>query len=177
MTLLLITRAVIGFAIVFMTCLAAELVVMRMRARFFRAGRRRGRGQEATNLQLPGAVIEIFTIRRNPISEVYDRVDDFEAELEQLPIMPRAPKVYSGGGFRSRSRTDNDPSHSADGRVKPRRRGARYAHFVSVAAGTVGVLVFLISLHRMSMTADGDAQAHTGTHTLNISTASNAGNA
>ena len=106
MTLLLITRAVIGFAIVFMTCLAAELLVMRMRARFFRAGRRRRRGQAATNLQLPGAVIEMFTTRRNPFSEAYDSVDGYEAELEQLPIMPRAPKVYSGGGFRSRSRTD-----------------------------------------------------------------------
>ena len=173
MTLLLITRAVIGFAIVFMTCLAAELLVMRMRARFFRAGRRRRRGQAATNLQLPGAVIEMFTTRRNPFSEAYDSVDGYEAELEQLPIMPRAPKVYSGGGFRSRSRTDNDPSQLADGRVKPRRRGARYAHFVSVAAGTVGVLVFLISLHRMSTTADGDAQARA----VNISTPSNIGNA
>lgn len=173
MTLLVITRTVIGFGIVFMTCLAAEVIVMRARARW--AGRTRRRGQAATNLQLPGAVIEMLGTPRNPIGESCDGVDAYEAEeLEQLPIMPRAPKVYSGGGFRGRSRADPEPSQSPGGRARP-RRGAPYAHFVSVAAGTVGILVFLISLHRMSIAADGDA--HTGTHTLNIGTAGTPGNA
>ena len=126
------TQCVIAFSMIFLVCLTAEVVLSEARRRF-----RRGRRTEVTNLQLPTAMIEMLYVGRNPMSGA-----EAGSELETLPIMPRAPKVYSGGSVR------HLPAATR------RMAAARRARCATLALAALGVLMFIFLLERIAATVD-----------------------